>query len=134
LAHRAGDQPLPVLGEHRRVPHRIIHLQTHKPAEQKVVVQLFHQLTLRTDRVQNHQQLCPQQSLRRNRRTARCRIQLRQLAIHPLQCAIHQRSYLARRVIRRDPLLHRHVTEHPALNSVATTHTLFLTQVPVDKK
>ena len=33
LAHRAFNQPLPVLGKYRYIPHRVVHLQTNKPAE-----------------------------------------------------------------------------------------------------
>jgi len=34
LTHIARDQTLPVLGKYRHIPHRIVHLQTHEPAEQ----------------------------------------------------------------------------------------------------
>src|SRR5215469_12180746 len=134
LARLAGNQTLPVLAENRHVPHRIIHLQAHKPTEQQVVVQLLHQLTLRANRVQHHQQLRPQQTLRSDRRTTRARIQLRQFGIHPLQRPIHHRPYAPCRMIRRDPLLHRYVTEYPALLLVVSTHDLFLNHLAVEKK
>src|SRR2546422_10602749 len=47
LEKRLGDllvqQPLPILAEHRVVPHLLVHLHPHKPPKQQVVLQLFHQ-------------------------------------------------------------------------------------------
>jgi len=36
-------QPFAILAEHCRHPHRLIHVQAHKPPEQQVVPQLLHQ-------------------------------------------------------------------------------------------
>ena len=41
LGHIRAQQPIPVLGKHRMVPHRIVHAQAHEPAEQQVVVDLL---------------------------------------------------------------------------------------------
>ncbi len=46
LRHIGSQQPIAVLGEHRMVPHRIVHAQAHEPAKQKVVVDLLHQQSL----------------------------------------------------------------------------------------
>jgi hypothetical protein len=35
--------PVAVLRKHRMVPHRVVHAKTHKPAVQKVVVDLLNQ-------------------------------------------------------------------------------------------
>ena len=43
LRHIGGQQSVAVSGKHCMVPHRVIHARTHKPAEQKVVVDLLHQ-------------------------------------------------------------------------------------------
>jgi hypothetical protein len=43
LRHLAGEQTVPVLGEHRMVPHRVVHAQADEPAEEKVVVDLLDQ-------------------------------------------------------------------------------------------
>jgi hypothetical protein len=56
LGDVALQQPLAVLGEHRHVPHRVVHVQTHKPPKQQVIVQLFHQLPLTANGVQHLQQ------------------------------------------------------------------------------
>jgi hypothetical protein len=63
----ARQEPLAVLGEHRDVPDRRIHRQPDEPAEQQIVIELFDQLALRTDRVEGLQQKRPQQLLRRDR-------------------------------------------------------------------
>ena len=75
----AVQQPVPILGEHRRVPDRVIHVQADKPAEQQVVVQLLHQHPLAANRVQHLQQQGPQQLLRRNRRPPDRRVHAREL-------------------------------------------------------
>src|SRR5438552_8138975 len=50
LKERFGDvsfqHALPVLGKRAGIPHRVIHAQPHKPAEQQVVIQLLHQQPL----------------------------------------------------------------------------------------
>ncbi len=46
LRHIRGQQSIAVLGEHRMVPHRVVHAKAHKPAEQQVVVDLLDQQTL----------------------------------------------------------------------------------------
>ena len=52
-------------------PNLVIRVLPHEPAEQQVVIHLFHQQSFAADRVQHLQQLRPQQLLRRrNRRTA----------------------------------------------------------------
>jgi hypothetical protein len=58
LEKLSGDlaQPVAVFGEHRDVPHRRGHRQADEPAEPQVVVELFHQLTLRVHRVEGLQQ------------------------------------------------------------------------------
>ena len=38
----AREQPIPVLAEYRRIPHRIVRRQPDKPAEQQIVVELLH--------------------------------------------------------------------------------------------
>jgi len=45
--HLAREQPVAVGGERGRVPHRIVDPEAHKPAEQKIVVQLLHEQPLR---------------------------------------------------------------------------------------
>jgi hypothetical protein len=63
----ALEQPVAVLGENGYVPDRVVDAKPDKPAEQEVVVQLLHELALRTHRVERLQQQRPQQLLRRDR-------------------------------------------------------------------
>ena len=72
----AVEQPVAVLAEHGRIPHRIVRRQPDEPAEQQVVVELLHQLPFRAHRVERLQQQRSQQPLRRDRRPAFARIQL----------------------------------------------------------
>ena len=57
--HVRFQQAVAILGEGGRVPLRRV--QTDKPAEQQVVIHLFHQQALAADRIQHLQQLRPQQ-------------------------------------------------------------------------
>jgi hypothetical protein len=54
------QQPVAILAEHRVIPHRVVDLQTDKPAEQQVVVELFHQQPLAAHRIKHLQQQRPQ--------------------------------------------------------------------------
>ena len=42
----ARKQPVAVLAENRCIPHRIVRRQTHKPAEEQIIVELIHQQPL----------------------------------------------------------------------------------------
>ena len=95
LRYFAVEQSVSVLGEHRMVPHRVVHAQTHEPAEQQVVVQLLDQLALRADRVKSLQQKRPQHVLRRDRATPRGCVQFVELRVQRLEHAIGQGANLA---------------------------------------
>ena len=49
------EQTLAVLGEHGHIPNDVIHVQANEPAEQQVVVELFHQHRFAAHRVQRLQ-------------------------------------------------------------------------------
>src|SRR6266478_2977971 len=85
LEHLALLQALAILGEGRRIPHRIIRRQSDKPAIKQVVVQLLHQLTFRTDAVENLKQQRAEQALRRNRWPALLGIEPRKARAQLLQ-------------------------------------------------
>ncbi len=55
----ALKQAVAVPGESRVMPHLVIHREAHKPAKQKIVVDLHHQLPLAADCVKYHQKLRP---------------------------------------------------------------------------
>jgi hypothetical protein len=48
----ALEQPVPVLREHGHVPDRIIDAEADEPAEQRVVIQLLHEVALGADRIE----------------------------------------------------------------------------------
>ena len=73
------------------IPDRIIHRQTDEPAEQKIVVDLLHQLALRAHREERLQQRRPQQLLRRDRGPSDLRIKRVKSLRQPGQRLVHQR-------------------------------------------
>ena len=106
------QQPVTILGKRRGMPDRVVHIQADEPAEQQVVVELFHQQPFAPDRVQHLQQQGPQQLLRRDRRTSRLGVQAGEPARHRLQRVIRQRADRAERMIGRHALFRRQGTEH----------------------
>ena len=125
LRHFSPKQSLPVLGKYGYIPHLIIHLQPYEPAEQQVVVHLFHQQTLAPPPVQYLQQQGSQQSLRRDRRPPARRIQTVELPGNFVQRCIRHRPNPPQRMIPRDPLLRVHVAEHHCLLLVISSHVCF---------
>ena len=43
------QKPVPIFGEHRRHPHRLVHAQANEPSKQQVVLQLLDQHPFATD-------------------------------------------------------------------------------------
>src|SRR5216683_3351484 len=68
--HVARQQPVAVLAVDRGHPDRLIHIQTHEPAEQQVVAQLFHQEPFAANAIQDLEKQSLQQLLRRDGRSA----------------------------------------------------------------
>ena len=58
LEHIAFLKAFPVLGEHGRVPDRIVRREADEPAKQQIVVELLHQLALGADRIEHLQEQC----------------------------------------------------------------------------
>src|SRR5664279_328921 len=79
--HLAVLQPVTVLREGGGVPNRIVGRKPHEPAVQKIVVQLFHELSFRPDAVEHLQQQSAQQLLRRDRGTSFARVKLPQATV-----------------------------------------------------
>ena len=55
LVHIAFLKTFPVLGEHGRVPDRIVRREANEPAKQQIVVELLHQLALGANRIEHLQ-------------------------------------------------------------------------------
>jgi hypothetical protein len=107
----AVDQPLAVLGEHRNVPHHGIQRQPDKPAEQQIVAELLHQLTLRAHRIEGLQQQGAQQFLRRNRRPSGLGIELLKFRRQRHQRLTHNLADRPQRMIHWHPRLAAHIAE-----------------------
>jgi hypothetical protein len=120
--HPSLDQPVAVLGKGRVIPDPIIHRQTHKPAEQQVVVQLLAQESFRADRVQHLQHQSSHQPLRSHRLAPTLGVDPIKVPADRAQRIIQQRSYPPQRMRRRDPLLHRHVAEEATLIHIRSAH------------
>jgi hypothetical protein len=122
LGDVAGQQPLPVLGEHGGIPHGVIHVQPHEPAEEQVVGQLLHQLPFAADGIQQLHQQGAQELLRGNRGAPRARIQPVELGRQPAQDVVDHLPDRPQRMIRRHPLLGREIAEHGRLLSIVSAH------------
>jgi hypothetical protein len=107
----AVEQPIPVFAEYGRIPHRVVHRQPDKPAEQQIVVELLHQLPLRAHCIKRLQQQRSQQSLRRDRRSAIPRVKLVEIPRQSRQRFIGQRADRAQRMIRGNAPLQRNIAE-----------------------
>ncbi len=118
----ARQQPLAVLGEHRRHPDRVVHPETDEPPEQKVVVELLHQHPLAADGEQDLQQQGPQQLLGRNRRPPDLRVQRLELRRQLHKGRIHHLANPPQWVALGNPRLQRDVAEHAALPHVRSPH------------
>ena len=122
LKHLAVLQSIPVLGESRRVPHRVVRGKPGEPAIQKVIVELFHQLAFRADAVEHLEQQGAQQLLRRDRGAARARIELSEAGAQVFQNRPNQLPYLPQRMLRRHPRLRRQIGKQSALISKSSAH------------
>jgi hypothetical protein len=116
------QEAIAVLGEHRRGPDGFVHIHADEPAEQDVVVELLHQQPLTPDRIEDLQQLRPQQALWRHRGSADLRIQPVEVRRHRPQDTIHERPDGAQRMVTRHTLLGRHVAEHRVGLTIISTH------------
>jgi len=103
--HLVRKQPIPVLGEHRVVPHRVVNGHSHKPAKQQVVAQLLDDLPLRSHRVEHLQQQRTQQLLRSDRLTPGIGVDRIEQTIESAKRFVHQPSDRAQRMIRRNEVL-----------------------------
>ena len=126
LEERLGDvpreQPIPVLGEHRRIPDGIVRREAHKPAVQEIVVELLHELPLAPDGVEHLEQQGAQQLLRRNRGTADGRVQPPEAGRQRHEQRIDQPAHGAQRMIGGNAIFDRPVAEQDGLPLVGTTH------------
>src|SRR5712692_5004806 len=126
LEERLGDvaleQPLTVLGEHRGIPDRVVHVQSDEPAEQEVVVELLHQHPLAAHSVENLKEQRPQQLLGGDRRPAEGRIDRLEAWRHLLQHRVYHGADRPEWMVPGDPLFRGDVAEHASVELVVSTH------------
>src|SRR5450759_4452133 len=113
--HLAVLQPVTVLREGGGVPNRIVGRKPHEPAVQKIVVQLFHELSFRPDAVEHLQQQSAQQLLRRDRGTSFARVKLPQATVQLAEYLTDKLPDFPQRMAHRHPCLRRYVRKQPAL-------------------
>ena len=124
LARHVGlEQPVAVLREHRRHPHRIVDPEPDEPAVEQVVIELLHQLTLRADRVERLQQQRPQQPFGRDRRTTSRRVSRGKIAVERSQHVVHHLANQPQRMLRRHPLLKVDIGEQLPRSSIRAPHS-----------
>ena len=118
----AAEEPLAVLGEDGDVPDRVVRIKADEPAEEQVVVELFHQQALRADRVEGLQQQRPQQLLGRDAGPAHLAVQpveqRRELGQGPVGHLVHRPQGM----VLGHALLRGHVAPLSVLPRVVTTH------------
>src|ERR1039458_8246383 len=113
--HVAVLQSVSVLREGGRVPDRIVGRKPYEPAVQKIVVQLFHELSFRPNAVEHLQQQRAQQLLRRDRGTSFARVELPQATVQLAEYLTDKLPDLPQRMARRNPRLWRYVRKQPTL-------------------
>jgi len=120
--HVTGQQPVAVLGEGRRVPHRIVHPKPHEPAEQQVELDPLDQLALGADRIERLQQQGAQQPLGRDRFPAGRRVERIERRRQVGQRRVDDAPDRPQRVVRPHPLLQVHVAEQRSSHRVTAAH------------
>src|SRR5436190_3168292 len=118
----AAQQPLTVLRKGGRIPHPIIHVQTHEPAKQHVVIKFFHQQAFAAYAVEHLQQQRSQQLLWRNRWSTHPRVKFIELWRQLREHCIRKLAYRSQRMVRRYALLWRQVTKHSGLLKIVSAH------------
>jgi hypothetical protein len=122
IENRCLQQTVTILAEHRRHPDRIVHRQANEPAEQQIVVQLFHQQTLRTDGVKRMQQHS-QQMFGRDRGASILRVERGKLGVEGFQRFVGDAPDQAKRVVVGNPALWPDVAEKSVPPNVVATHS-----------
>ena len=116
------QQPVAVLGEGRVIPNGIVDGQAHEPAEQQVVAQLFAQLPLAANRVENLQQQGPDQLLRRDRVPAVGGVDPVEPRVHLRQRRVHQVPDRPQRVVFGNKVLELRHREQAFLHRIRSAH------------
>jgi hypothetical protein len=125
------QETIPVLAEHRVIPHTLIHRETDKPSKQKIIAQLLDQQTFTANRIENLYQRCSQKILRWYRWSSYIGIHLVKLRRQLLQKRIDHLSQLTQRVIFWNTIFLGNITEHWLLSLLTSAHTVCLSLLDV---
>jgi hypothetical protein len=119
----AAEKTIAIFREHRHVPDGIIHAEAREPAKQQVIVQLFHQLAFRADRIEGLEQKRPEQLLGRDRRPADRRVEHGKVSREVAQRGVHERQDAAKGVVQGHTRLAAHIAEQRLASNVVAPHS-----------
>src|SRR5246500_245909 len=118
----AAQEPVAVLAEHGCVPYRIVRRKTHKPAEQKIIVELLHKQPFGAHAVEGLKKQSAQKPLGRDARPAVPRVEPGERPRQSRERLINKRADRTERMIRRKPPFEVHVTEQLCWLLVNSAH------------
>ena len=121
------QQTLAVFREHRGHPHRLLHGQADEPAVQQVVLDLLHELALRTDAVKHLKQHGAQQFLGRDAGPPAFAVRFVHSCkqrIHLPQRLVDHLAYRAQRMVGRHKVLQAVQRERAFGEGVGSAHGL----------
>jgi hypothetical protein len=107
----ASQQAIAVLAEDGCIPYRIIRRKTHKPAEQKIIVELLHKQPFGAHTIESLEKQSAQKPLGRDARPTVPPVKLRERPRLTGEHLINKRADRTQRVIQRNPSFEVHVTE-----------------------
>jgi len=122
LRDLAGEQARAVLREARRVEDRLVEGQAHEPAQEEVVAQLLDEAPLGGDRVEDLDELRPQQILRSDRGTASRGVEPIERRAHLLEGRIDHDADRAQRMVARHNVFESRHDDEPRLPLLIPPH------------
>lgn len=122
--HVGTQQAVAVDAEARAIPDRVVHGQSDKPAEQQVVVELFHQLPFAAHGEQDLQQQGAEQLFRGNRGAPGVGIALVEQLAHAGENAVDQDLHAAQWMVRGNSFVQADIAEHGRLLGFKAAHSI----------
>ena len=116
------EEPVPVLGEHGRIPDGVVNAEANEPPEQEIVGELLHGLAFAPDAIEGLQEQGPEELLRQDRGAARVGVEQRKTRREGLQGLIDHGPDRAQGMVLRDSLLRLDVAPHVALLGIAAAY------------
>src|SRR5262249_33563012 len=107
----ASQEAIAVLAEDGCIPYGIIRRKTHKPTEQKIIVELLHKEPFGAHAIESLEKQSAQKPLGRDARSTVPRVKLRERLRLTGEHLIYQRADQTQRMIQRNPPFKVNVTE-----------------------